>query len=283
MATLHAIEEGNNETAAIADLISVAVLRRHLETMERLDIEYDFLPRESEILHLHFWDAAFTKLKQAGVLSKENWGKNTGCWVMKRPRQVSRAITEDDDLYVPAVHDFEFDLDELRIETFLDNGKETVRATHTPTGLFATSGDWPTRDKNELMAKNLLFSQLVDRENQKVIVRSNGTVGYVGKDIAYHMWKFGLLGRDFGYRKFFRYPDDHECWISTTDGEKDHPHFGDVAEIYNVIDTRQAEAQNTVIEAFAHLGMEKPPTGIRIFPMRWWRLCRAAPRNSATY
>ena len=82
--TLRAIEEGNNETAAIADLISVAVLRRHLETMDRLDIEYDFLPRESEILHLHFWDAAFTKLKEAGVLSYETEGKNKGCWVMRR-------------------------------------------------------------------------------------------------------------------------------------------------------------------------------------------------------
>jgi arginyl-tRNA synthetase len=37
----------------------------------------------------------------------------------------------------------------------------------------------------------------IAEEDQKVIVRSNGTVGYVGKDIAYHMWKFGLLGRDF--------------------------------------------------------------------------------------
>ncbi len=62
---LHALEEGGNETAAIADLISIAVLRRHLETMDRLDIEYDFLPRESEILHLHFWDAAFAKLKDS--------------------------------------------------------------------------------------------------------------------------------------------------------------------------------------------------------------------------
>src|SRR5262249_21999853 len=61
--TLHEIEAGDNQTAAIADLISVAVLRRHLETMDRLDIEYDFLPREGEILHLHFWDAPFTKLK----------------------------------------------------------------------------------------------------------------------------------------------------------------------------------------------------------------------------
>ena len=94
----------------------------------------------------------------------------------------------------------------------------------------------------------------ISEEDQKVIVRSNGTVGYVGKDIAYHMWKFGLLGRDFGYRKFFRYPNAHECWISTTDGERDHPHFGDVAEIYNVIDARQSEAQNTVIEALRGLG-----------------------------
>jgi arginyl-tRNA synthetase len=72
------------------------------------------------------------------------------------------------------------------------------------------------------------------------------------------MWKFGLLGRDFAYRKFYRYPNQHDCWISTTpddkDADKDHPHFGDVAEIYNVIDARQSEAQNTVIEALRGLG-----------------------------
>jgi arginyl-tRNA synthetase len=79
----------------------------------------------------------------------------------------------------------------------------------------------------------------------------------VGKDIAYHMWKFGLLGRDFGYRRFYRYPNDHDCWISTANGEKDHPHFGDVAEIYNVIDARQSEAQNTVIEALRGLGHDE--------------------------
>src|SRR5207245_4904666 len=99
----------------------------------------------------------------------------------------------------------------------------------------------------------------VSEEDQKVIVRSNGTAGYVGKDIAYHMWKFGLLGRDFAYRKFYRYPNQHDCWISTTppddrNPEKDHPHFGDVSEIYNVIDARQSEAQNTVIEALRGLG-----------------------------
>ena len=196
--TLHAIEDASSETAAIADLISVAVLRRHLETMDRLDIEYDFLPRESEILHLQFWDAAFTKLKEAGVLTFEIEGKNKGCWVMRRAGTAKPKSTTAD-----------------------TEGTEQDKITE---------------------------------EDQKVIVRSNGTVGYVGKDIAYHMWKFGLLGRDFGYRKFYRYPNLHDCWISTANGEKDHPHFGDVAEIYNVIDARQSEAQNTVIEALRGLG-----------------------------
>jgi arginyl-tRNA synthetase len=201
--TLHAIEDATSETAAIADLISVAVLRRHLETMDRLDIEYDFLPRESEILHLHFWDAAFIKLKEAGVLTFESEGKNKGCWVMRRAGTAKSNSTTVD-----------------------------------------------TEDTEERKATE---EDSISEEDQKVIVRSNGTVGYVGKDIAYHMWKFGLLGRDFGYRKFYRYPNQHECWISSTDGEN-HPHFGDVAEIYNVIDARQSEAQNTVIEALRGLG-----------------------------
>jgi arginyl-tRNA synthetase len=208
--TLHALEQGNNETATIAEIISTAVLRGHLETMERLDIEYDFLPRESEILHLHFWDAAFTKLKEAGVLIFENEGKNKGCWVMRRAG-------------TSKVDDAGGTLDDV--------------LTHIGT----------TQGLGERASE-------IAEEDQKVIVRSNGTVGYVGKDIAYHMWKFGLLGRDFGYRKFFRYLNAHDCWISTTNGEKDHPHFGDVAEIYNVIDARQSEAQNTVIEALRELG-----------------------------
>ena len=186
--TLHAIEQGGNEAAEIAEIVSTSVLRRHLETMQRLDIEYDFLPRESEILRLHFWDLAFQQMKDKGVLYLETEGKNKGCWVMGRPHAAGKSEDE-----------------------------------HT-------------------------------EEDQKVIVRSNGTVGYVGKDIAYHLWKFGLLGRDFEYRRFYRYPNQHEVWISAVEGEKDHPHFGSVSAIYNVIDARQAEAQSTVIEALRALG-----------------------------
>ncbi len=183
--TLHEIERGDNETAEVAELISTAVLRRHLETMLRLDIEYDFLPRESEILHLKFWDAAFEQLKQTGVLYYVTEGKNKGCWVMRRP------------------------------------------------GALAVEGE-------------------ID-EDAKVIVRSNGTVTYVGKDIAYHLWKFGLLGRDFGYKPFFEYRDC-ECWISTTQGVEPHPQFGGASAIYNVIDVRQSDPQANLVEALRGMG-----------------------------
>lgn len=91
-------------------------------------------------------------------------------------------------------------------------------------------------------------------EDAKVIVRSNGTVTYVGKDIAYHLWKFGLLGKDFGYRKFYRYPDGHQVWMSAESGEANHPHFGGVHAIYNVIDFRQEDPQNNVMDALRGLG-----------------------------
>jgi arginyl-tRNA synthetase len=185
-ATLHELERGGNETAEVAELISTAVLCRHLETMLRLDIEYDFLPRESEILHLKFWEAAFEQLKKSGVLYFENEGKNKGCWVMTRP------------------------------------GAEETAAGDTD-------------------------------EDAKVIVRSNGTVTYVGKDIAYHVWKFGLLGKDFGYKPFFTYPR-HECWISAEHGDEPHPHFGGAQAIYNVIDARQSDPQSNVIQALRGMG-----------------------------
>src|SRR5277367_5584816 len=96
--TLHALEVGNNDTAEIADLISTAVLRRHLETMERLNIEYDFLPRESEILSLHFWDAARTLMLEKGVLYLETSGKNKSCYVMRRAGTAEEIATEDSSL-----------------------------------------------------------------------------------------------------------------------------------------------------------------------------------------
>jgi arginyl-tRNA synthetase len=186
--TLHAIEAGGNDVASIADAVSMCVLRRHLETMQRLGIEYDFLPRESEILSLHFWDAARRLMIEKGVLYEETEGKNRGCWVMRR------AGTEGS-----------------------DEGPD---------------------------------------EEAKVIVRSNGTVTYVGKDIAYHLWKFGLLEKDFYYQKFHGYPD-HVCWSSIGDAagnDPAHPVFAKADAIYNVIDSSQSDPQNNVIAALRGMG-----------------------------
>ena len=190
LATLHALETGGNEIATIADLVATNVLRRHLETMERLGIEYDFLPRESEILSLHFWDAARTLMIEKGVLYEEKEGKNKGCWVMRRA------------------------------------GTDGVSDEAGPD------------------------------EEAKVIVRSNGTVTYVGKDIAYHLWKFGLLKKDFGYERFHEYAS-HTCWISTGDltaSDPTHPVFAKADAIYNVIDSSQSDPQNNVIAALRGMG-----------------------------
>jgi arginyl-tRNA synthetase len=226
MDTLHAIEAGGNdtpegvvnETAAIAELIATGVLRRHLETMERLGIEYDFLPRESEILHLHFWEAARKLMVDRGVLYLETEGKNKGCWVMRRALTIPAGAVDGP-------------------------GPELVAGADA-----AESGPDAAESGPDLDAK--------------IIVRSNGTVTYVGKDIAYHLWKFGLLGvppnsKDFGYAAFREYAT-HTCWISTVNTEGSRPDsgkgFGHADAVYNVIDSRQDDPQTQVKEALRALG-----------------------------
>jgi arginyl-tRNA synthetase len=176
-ATLHAIEAGSGETADLAHLVADAIVRAHLATMARIDVEYDVLPRESEILHLKFWASAFEQLKERNAIYMETEGKNSGCWVMP--------------------------------------------------GLS---------------------------EEGKVIVRSDGTVTYVGKDIAYQLWKFGLLGKDFYYRPFQTYPDGRTLWITTDERNQSGQRFGRGARVYNVIDARQSYLQDVVAAGLRGLG-----------------------------
>jgi arginyl-tRNA synthetase len=176
--TLHAIEAGEGAEAQIAHLVADAIVNAHLATMYRLGIEYDVLPRESEILHLKFWATAFELLKERKAIYFETEGKNKGCWVMP-----GAAFRED------------------------------------------STGE----------------------DDSKVIVRSNGTVTYVGKDIAYQLWKFGLLGKDFYYRKWHSYPDGHEVWASTDEPQNNAMHFGAGSRVYNVIDSRQSYLQDVVV------------------------------------
>jgi len=95
-----------------------------------------------------------------------------------------------------------------------------------------------------------------DMQNpDKIIVRSNGTVTYVGKDIAYQLWKFGLLGLDFEYKTFGKNPDGSILWQTTTaDGDSGAPHFGGADAVYNVIDQRQSYLQKVVAQGLQLLG-----------------------------
>jgi len=184
---LHAIEAGNNATAELADYVATRNVEQILDTMERLGIRYALLARESEILHLHFWERAFQLMKDRGVIHFASEGRNSGCWVMP----------------------FE---------------------SHTGTD---------------------------EHESDKIIVRSNGTVTYTGKDIAYQLWKLGQLGLDFNYKPFRMGADGHATWVTTTDGnaevqpEVPRPNFGGGAIVYNVIDSRQSYPQEIVKKGVA--------------------------------
>jgi arginyl-tRNA synthetase len=122
-----------------------------------------------------------------------------------------------------------------------EEGKEKTSGTNTeaPESTEGTEEDENTQDK--------------------IIVRSNGTVTYVGKDIAYQLWKFGLLGKDFNYVKWPNAPAGEEVWATTSaKGEANAPPFGAPAQtVYNVIDARQAYLQDVVAQGLRGLGHAK--------------------------
>ena len=185
-ATLHEIEAGHSEVAHLGHIVADAVVKAHLKTMYRLGVEYDVLPRESEILHLKFWATAFELLKERRAIYFEEQGKNKGCWVM-------------------------------------------------PSASFRESYSAGSEEAE-------------GEDDSKVIVRSNGTVTYVGKDIAYQLWKFGLLGQDFFYKFWSSYPDGHTVWVTTDQPQQETaPDFGHAQQVFNVIDSRQSYLQDVVV------------------------------------
>ena len=206
--TLHAIEAGEGVQAEIGRIVADAIVNTHLATMGRIGVDYDVLPRESEILHLKFWASAFELLKEKKAIYFETQGKNNGCWVM--PAELFRA---------PAESNSKQENQEVGDES--DAGEDA-------------------------------------REDSKVIVRSDGTVTYVGKDIAYQLWKFGLLGKDFHYQPFSANSQGQTLWASSTEASGEAaPKFGAAEKVYNVIDVRQSYLQDVVRAGLRALGYER--------------------------
>jgi arginyl-tRNA synthetase len=205
--TIHEIERGEGETYEMADYISTRIVHCHLDTMARVGIEYDLLPRESDVLHMRLWNETFELLKERGAVYYATEGRLAGCWVMRSPDDADQ------------------------------QGEEAA-----------------------------------EHEADKVIVRSNGTVTYTGKDIAVHLWKLGQLKLDFYYKRFHTYASGHVAWItSSNEGENEpgHAPFGNGAAFFNVIDIGQSYPQHYVklgvmavdhderVERSAHLAYEK--------------------------
>ncbi|MGE3705541.1 MAG: arginine--tRNA ligase [Vicinamibacterales bacterium] len=195
-AALHDLEHGGNDAAAMGAFIVDRIVRAHLATMARLNVTYDLLTYEGDILRLQFWAHAFDILKAQGAVFLQQEGRLAGCWVMRIDDAEGAAAG---------------------IEGEGDEGGPESR--------------------------------------EKVIVRSNGVVTYVGKDIANQFWKFGLLGRDFRYRRFLRQHTGQTLWATTSAaGEPDAPPFGQAQRIYNVIDSRQSYLQALLSQALRTLG-----------------------------
>ena len=205
--TLHDIEHGGNENAEIAAFIADRIVRCHLRTMARMNVDYDLLTWEGDILRLKFWAQAFDVLKAKGAVYLQKEGRLAGCWVM-------------------------------RIQEELDaNPKPQIPNPKSQ----EPDGSRPEQEEEE-------------EEREKVIVRSNGVVTYVGKDIAYQFWKLGLLGKDFEYRVFEDRPHGRLWATCTSGGEGHHPMFGGAAYVYNVIDVRQSYLQKLLKQALISVG-----------------------------
>ncbi|MDH3340167.1 MAG: arginine--tRNA ligase [Nitrosopumilus sp.] len=188
---LKELENGDSETAKFADKITRKVLAGQLETCWNLDVSYDCLNFESQIIRSGLWGEIFEKLKEMSLIEFEKEGKNAGCWVI--------------------------------------------------------------RGEN--------------KEEDKVIVRSNGTATYIAKDIPYAAWKLGLVDDPFNYEKYEKeQPNSRELWQTTLNKNNFISQNFTGEKVVTVIDSRQARLQKiitslmakfkSVSDAYVHLGYE---------------------------
>ena len=189
--TLKELEDGDSETAAFGDIITRKVLSGQLQTCWNLNVSYDCLNFESQIIRSGLWSKIFKKLKEMDLIEFENQGKNAKCWVIR--------------------------------------------------------GD--------------------GKEEDKVIVRSNGTATYIAKDIPYAAWKLGLLDDPFYYQKYDAHqPNCKNLWQTSLTDESNTPQNFTAQKVVTVIDSRQERLQkiittlmekfNSTPNSYVHLGYE---------------------------
>lgn len=166
------IENPKSEISKFANSITKKVLACQLETCWNLDVTYDCLNFESEIIHSGLWEKIFEKLKKMKILEFESEGKNKDCWVIR--------------------------------------GKE--------------------------------------KEEDKIVVRSNGTATYIAKDIPYAAFKLGLLEDPFDYKKYEKNQPGRTLWQTTLEKTSELKQNFSANKVITVIDSRQSRLQKIVTD-----------------------------------
>ena len=166
------IENPKSEISKFANSITKKVLACQLETCWNLDVTYDCLNFESEIIHSGLWEKIFEKLKKMKILEFESEGKNKDCWVIR--------------------------------------GEE--------------------------------------KEEDKVVVRSNGTATYIAKDIPYAAFKLGLLEDPFDYKKYEKNQPGRTLWQTTLEKTSESKQNFSANKVITVIDSRQSRLQKIVTD-----------------------------------
>jgi len=182
------IEEGGNEIAKFAKELAIKIVEAHIQTCEKLNISFDLLIWESDIIAKGLWDKTFELLKEKNIITLENDGPNSGCWIIKAGG-VEKSADEE-------------------------------------------------------------FSK------DKILVKSDGTLTYTAKDLAYQLWKLGKLGIDFDYSKW---GESDICSTSPSDpgaktSQSADKSFGKYDRVINVIDNRQSYPQEIIKETIKKLG-----------------------------
>ena len=227
---LKELEDGDSETAKFADAVTKRVLAGQLETCWNLDVTYDCLNFESQILRSGLWNNVFEKLKEMKLIELETEGDNTDCWMIR-----------DSDMEK-------------------DGGKNNKKKV-------GNEKDRNEKDRNEKDRNEKDRNEKDRNEKDKVIVRSNGTATYVAKDIPYAAWKLGLLDDPFHYKQYEKtQPNSQILWQTTLDKSDSTSRNFTGQKVITVIDSRQAGLQKiitflmgkfkSVPDAYIHLGYE---------------------------
>ncbi|HEY8140626.1 MAG TPA: arginine--tRNA ligase [Nitrososphaera sp.] len=91
-------------------------------------------------------------------------------------------------------------------------------------------------------------------EEDKILVRSDGTATYIAKDIPYAAWKLGIVEDPFSYKEFTKQWDGSVLYRTAPDGDRLQEGFNGGELVITIIDSRQGRLQRIISQVLAQIG-----------------------------